>query len=60
MSGFVLLFLPEICCPALVAGREGGLGWAISHPPLPALFLSQELCVPCQLQAMAKALAPCL
>lgn len=60
MSGFVLLFLPEICCPALVAGREGGLGWVVSHCPLPAFFLSQELHVPCQLQAMAKALAPSL
>lgn len=60
MSVFVLLFLPKICCPALVTGGEGGLGCAVSHPPFPALFLSQELNVPCQLQAMAKALAPCL
>lgn len=32
ISGFFLL--PEICCPALVAGTEGSLGWAVSHPLL--------------------------
>lgn len=40
ISGFVLLLLPEICCPALVVGREGSLGWAVSHPPGAARFLT--------------------
>lgn len=35
INGFVLLLLPEICCPALVASMEGSLGWAVSHIPLP-------------------------
>lgn len=43
MSGLILLLLPEISCPALVAGTEGSLGWALSHP-CSCLLLSHTLC----------------